>query len=101
MGELPLELQAKLLRVLQESDVRAGGQRPDGARSDVRHPRRDHVDLQQAIAQRRFREDLYYRLSVFPLRLPPLRERLEDLAAAVRDSCWRSRRGARAGGACG
>ncbi len=78
IGEMPVELQAKLLRALQEKAFEPVGS-DKTVRADVRILAATHVDLLQAIAQRRFREDLYYRLSVFPLRLPPLRERLEDL----------------------
>ncbi len=82
IGDMPLAMQAKLLRVLEEGEVeRVGG---DHAVSvDVRVLVATHRDLQQLVAQGKFRQDLFHRIYVFPLVLPPLRERREDIAALV------------------
>ncbi|MFQ5773104.1 MAG: sigma 54-interacting transcriptional regulator [Kiloniellaceae bacterium] len=78
IGDMPIGLQAKLLRVLQESEVRPLGAL-ESRKVDVRVIAATHMDLQEKIRAGEFREDLYYRLCVFPIHLPPLRERKEDL----------------------
>jgi two-component system, NtrC family, nitrogen regulation response regulator GlnG len=83
IGDMPLEAQTRLLRVLQEGEFTAvGGRLP--IRADVRVIAATHHDLRSLIRQGLFREDLFYRLNVAPLRLPPLRERSADIPALVR-----------------
>jgi len=82
IGELPLPLQAKLLRVLQSQEFRRIGDDQD-RRVDVRIITATNRDLDQLVARGGFRQDLYYRINVFPMHLPPLRERPEDIALLV------------------
>lgn len=78
IGEMPLSMQVKLLRVLQEHEIDpVGSEKPRSV--DVRVIAATHVDLVDRVADHKFREDLYYRLNVFPIQVPPLRERGEDV----------------------
>jgi DNA-binding NtrC family response regulator len=82
VGELPLDIQVKLLRALQESEIDAvGGKRP--IKVDVRIVSATNRDLSLAVKEGRFREDLFYRLNVFPIEAPALRERKDDVPALV------------------
>jgi DNA-binding NtrC family response regulator len=82
IGELPLDMQVKLLRALQEGEVDAiGAKRP--MKVDVRVISATNRDLAQAVAEGRFREDLFYRLNVFPIEAPSLRDRISDIPALV------------------
>jgi formate hydrogenlyase transcriptional activator len=83
VGDIPLELQPKLLRVLQEREFEhLGGTQTK--KVDVRLVAATHRDLESMMAQKQFRSDLYYRLNVFPIEVPPLRERSEDIPQLVR-----------------
>jgi len=82
IGDMPIGLQAKLLRVLQEKEVRPLGS-TQTRKVDIRVVAATHCDLQERIRAGEFREDLYYRLCVFPIELPPLHERREDLPALL------------------
>jgi two-component system, NtrC family, response regulator AtoC len=94
IGDIPLHLQAKLLRVIQERTFeRVGDSRT--IKSDVRIVAATHRDLRRGVAEGRFREDLYYRLRVFPIEIPPLRERPEDIEPLARQLL--ARVGARSG----
>jgi two-component system nitrogen regulation response regulator NtrX len=82
IGDMPLTMQAKLLRVLEEGEVeRIGGER--AITVDVRVVVATHRDLEAQVREGKFRQDLFHRVFVFPLRLPPLRERREDIPALI------------------
>lgn len=90
IGDMPPEAQTRLLRVLQEGEfTTVGGRQP--IKANVRIVAATHRDLRQAIRQGLFREDLFYRLNVVPIRLPPLRERLEDIPLLARHFLERAR----------
>jgi transcriptional regulator with GAF, ATPase, and Fis domain len=84
IGDLPLEVQVKLLRVIEERKIERLGS-PRSISVDTRIIAATHRDLEQSIASGAFREDLFYRLNVFPIRVPPLRDRAEDVPMLV----WR------------
>jgi two-component system, NtrC family, response regulator AtoC len=78
VGDLRIDLQAKLLRAIQEGEIeRVGGAKP--IKTEFRLIAATNVDLEKAVKEGRFREDLYYRINVIPIRLPPLRERADDI----------------------
>ena len=82
IGDMPLDMQVKLLRMIEErSFTRVGGSKAISI--DVRFVCATHRDLRQLIEEQKFREDLFYRINVFPILLPPLRARLEDIPALV------------------
>ena len=83
IGDLPLAVQPKLLRVLQEQEFERLGS-PRTHRVNVRLVAATHRDLAQMVEHNEFRSDLFYRLNIFPLRIPPLRERIEDIPLLVR-----------------
>ena len=92
IGDIPLELQPKLLRVLQEREFeRLGSTRTK--KVDVRIVAATHCDLEEMILEKQFRSDLYYRLNVFPICIPPLRERPEDISLLVSISSRKQREG--------
>jgi len=86
IGELPIDLQSKLLRILQEGEFERLGN-PVTQKVNVRVIAATNRNLEQAIEKKEFREDLYYRLNVFPINCPPLRERKEDIPLLVRHFC--------------
>ena len=82
VGDLRLDLQAKLLRAIQEGEIeRVGGTKP--VKTEFRLIAATNIDLEKAVKDGRFREDLFYRLNVIPIKLPPLRDRLEDIPQLV------------------
>lgn len=83
IGDIPAELQPKLLRVLQEHEFERLGS-TQTIRTDVRLIAATHYNLRKMVAEGRFREDLFYRLNIFPITMPPLRERPEDIPLLVR-----------------
>ena len=79
IGDMPLSLQSKILRFLEQGEVqRIGGN--DNLKVDVRVIAATNAELKARVAQQQFREDLFYRLAVFPIHLPPLRDRMEDIS---------------------
>ncbi|MDD3169244.1 MAG: sigma 54-interacting transcriptional regulator, partial [Eubacteriales bacterium] len=86
IADLPLELQGKLLRVLQEREIyRVGGVSP--VKVDVRIIAAANSDMRELVKQKKFREDLYYRLNVVPIEIPPLRDRKEDIVPLLLHFC--------------
>jgi two-component system, NtrC family, response regulator PilR len=88
VGDLPLAMQVKLLRAIQEKSVRPVGSQTE-IRVDVRILSATHKDLHQLVQQGRFRQDLYYRLNVIELHIPPLRERADDIPLLAEQMCTR------------